>query len=69
MGMNKDNQIVTLQRRENSLKLLTSHLFSMEKRWLKVILIDIYVIAKDMVRVNGELLFSVFTSQWQCNIQ
>lgn len=53
--MMKDNQIVTLQRRENSLSLLT-----IEKRSLKVLLIDVHVIANGMFRVNGELLFTVF---------
>lgn len=53
--MIKDNHIVTLQRRENSLSLL-----NVEKRWLKVILIHVYVITNGMVRVNGELLSTVF---------
>lgn len=62
--MVKNNQIVVLQRKENSLSSL-----AVEKRCLKVILINVYVIANDMVRVNGELLFTVFTLQQACNIK
>lgn len=55
MGMTKDNQTVTLQRKENRLSLLT-----VEKGWLQVILIDVHVIANGMVRVNGKLLYTLF---------